>query len=385
MIFSQILLIGIVVVLRAKQLILKRIIFTVSNNLVFDQRMMRICNSLTSAGYLITIVGRKGKKDLPLSTKLYSQIRLFTFFAKGPAFYAEFNIRIFFYLLFRKADLVCSIDLDTILPVWLISKLKNIKRVYDAHEYFSQQKEVISRPIVYHVWAWIEKTFIPKFKYGYTVSQNIAASFNTKYGVTYEVIQNLPILTNLLYTIQKNEKLLIYQGSVNHARGLEFLIPAMKEINAVLHIYGDGNFMEQLKNLIDLNNVKDKVLLKGKVLPEQLNEITQSAYIGINLVENTGLNQYFSLANKFFDYIQNGIPQVTMNFPEYKKVNDQYEVAVLLDNLMTESIVKAIEKLLSDKVMYTRLNQNCLLARQTYNWTQGERKLIDFYNNIFIE
>lgn len=366
-----------------KQRTLKRIIFTVTNELNYDQRMVRICSSLTEAGYAVTLIGKKGISSTPLAKKEYLQKRLFTFFYKGFGFYAEYNIRLFFYLLFKKTDLFCCIDLDTMLPVWLVSKLKSTKRVYDAHEYFSQQKEVISRPRIHSVWKWIEKTFTPHFKNGYTVSQSIAAEFKTIYGVDYEVIRNIPMLKPLTPHLLQKEKIILYQGAVNEARGLEFLIPAMKEIDAQLDIYGDGNFMDQTKNLIISNNLQIKVFLKGRVLPEELDAITQNAYIGINLVENSGLNQYFSLANKFFDYIQNGLPQISMNFPEYKQINDEYEVAILIDDLQPNTITAAINKLLHDDGLYYRLQQNCLKARQILNWQNEEEKLIAFYADIF--
>ncbi len=361
---------------------LKKIIFTVTNDLNHDQRMIRICSTLAEAGYMVELVGVKRSAAAPLTRRPYRQKRLPCFFNSGPGFYAWYNIRLFFYLLFQKADIICCIDLDTMLPVWLVSTLKNTKRVYDAHEYFSQQKEVISRPGVYRVWKWIEKKMIPKFKHGYTVSQSIATEFKTLYAVNYEVIRNVPFLKPLPAAGKQNNKTLLYQGAVNEARGLEFLVPAMKNIDARLEIYGDGNFMEQTKKLVDQNNLQDKVFLKGNVLPEELDAITRQAYIGLNLVENTGLNQYYSLANKFFDYIQNGLPQVTMNFPEYKKINENFEIALLIDSLQETGISDAINKLLADKTLHDRLQQNCLRAREVLNWQNEEKKLIRFYQDL---
>ncbi len=343
--------------------------------------MIRICSSLDAAGYQVLLVGQKGWASLPLISKKYQQKRIYTFFKAGFGFYAEYNIRLFLYLLFTKADIFCCIDLDTMLPVWLASKLRGKKRVYDAHEFFSQQKEIITRPKVQIVWLWIEKTFLPKFKLGYTVSQSIADEFKRRYGVEYEVIRNLPLLKSF-QPIDTKKKIILYQGAVNEARGLEFLIPAMKNVEAELHIYGDGNFMDQTKSLIQSNNMQNKVLLKGKVLPNELDTITQQAFIGLNLVENNGLNQYYSLANKFFDYMQNGTPQVSMNFPEYRKINDEFEVAILIDDLKPEMITAAINSLLNDKELYNKLSNNCMQARASFNWQQEEIKLLAFYKSI---
>jgi len=113
---------------------LKRLFFTVTNDLTYDQRMHRICGSLSAAGYDVTLIGRKRKSSLPLQEKKFRQHRIPCWFDKGKRFYLEYNIRLFFYLLRKRMDAVCAIDLDTILPCLYISKLKKIPRVYDAHE-----------------------------------------------------------------------------------------------------------------------------------------------------------------------------------------------------------------------------------------------------------
>lgn len=367
-----------------KKPVLPSIIFTVTNDLLYDQRMIRICTSLSRNGYDITLIGRKLPGSTPLPGMPFRQKRLTCFFNKGKLFYAEFNTRLFFCLLFQKTDIICAIDLDTIIPCYVISSLKGTKRVYDAHEYFSQQKEVLSRPFIYRCWHWIEKKFIPLFPKGYTVSGSLARAFKEQYGAAFEVIRNLPVLNENKFqqATDSGNKIILYQGAVNESRGLEYLVPAMKDIDAELHIYGDGNFMPQVKQIIFANNLQNKVFIKGKLEPGALKQVTGQATIGINLVENSGLNQYYSLANKFFDYIQHAIPQVTMNYPEYEQVNKEYEVAVLINNLQPQTIAGAINRLLKDEALYNRLRNNCVEARKEYNWQAEEKKLLAFYRNI---
>jgi glycosyltransferase involved in cell wall biosynthesis len=359
---------------------LERIVFTVTNQLNYDQRMIRICTSLAQAGYCVSLVGVYKSND-PLINQPYHQKRLSCFFKKGFLFYAACNIRLFFYLLFKPCDIMCCIDLDTMLPVFFTAKLRRKKIVYDAHEYFSQQKEIITRPAVYRVWHWIEKNFVPKIKNGYTVSHSIAARFEQLYKVQYGVIMNCTVLRPLVLPANRKRDIL-YQGAVNEARGLEQLIPAMKQVEACLYIYGDGNFMAQCRELVALNGLEDKVFLKGKVLPAALESITANAWLGINLVENNGLNQYYSLANKFFDYMHYGVPQVTMNFPEYHKINSKFEVAVLIDDTSEQNIVNAVNKLLGDETLYLSMQQQCKKAREVYCWQNEEKKLLAFYNNL---
>ncbi len=363
---------------------MKRIYFTVTNDLSYDQRMHRICTTLVENGYAVTLVGRRTPSSVPLQEKVFTQKRLRCWFKRGKWFYAEYNIRLFCYLLFRKMDAVCAIDLDTILPVYYISKWKNIPRIYDAHELFTEQKEVISRPAIYKWWKKIEKKFVPKYKFGYTVSSSIAAHFTKEYAVQYAVIRNLPLLLKDEINGESNvEKFILYQGAVNEARGLEHLLPAMKNIPYPLVICGDGNFMPQVKQLIKDYKVEEKVKLKGMLPPAQLRSISNQAYIGLNLVENNGLNQYYSLANKFFDYIHAGLPQVTMNFPEYKQINDRFTVAVLINDTSSENISQAVNKLAGDTVLYNRLKDNCRPALEELNWQAEEKKLLSFYQSVF--
>jgi len=345
--------------------------------------MIRICETLFDEGYKVTLIGAEFSHSPKLNHQKFNQQRIKCIFKKGFGFYAEYNVKLFFTLLFKKTDLFCAIDLDTIMPVYFAGKLKSKQLVYDAHEYFSQQKEIITRPMVYKVWRCIENLFIPKFKNGYTVSYSISKAFNDLFKIKYEVIANATSIKNINKILSKKDKLIVYQGAVNEARGLEFLIPAMKNIDAQLHIYGDGNFMAQLKTIIDKHCLQEKVNIKGKVSPDELNRITSEYYIGLNLVENIGLNQYYSLANKFFDYMHAGIPQVTMNFPEYKRINDQFEVAILIDDLKPGSISKAINELLMNDEKYAKLVQRCLEAKKVHNWENESKKLVQFYKNIF--
>ncbi len=361
---------------------MKHILFTVTNDLNYDQRMIRICTSLVQNGYNITLIGVKNNDSTALAYKKYNQKRISLLFKKGPAFYIEYNVKLFFYLLFKKADAICCIDLDTILPVYFASVIKRKKRIYDAHEYFSQMKEVVLRPRIYKIWHWIEKTFVPKFTNGYTVSHCIAADFEKLYGVRYETIRNVPNIKKIPPTVTAPKKI-VYQGAVNEARGFEYLVPAMQQVDAELYIYGHGNFMAQTQALIKKYHVEEKVFLMGKLLPEQLDDATADAYIGLNLVERIGLSQYYSLANKFFDYIQYSIPQVTMNFPAYSRINDQYQVALLLDEVEPSTISNAINKLLTDKTYYEKLKSNCKPAAEELNWEIEEKKLLTFYRNIF--
>lgn len=359
-----------------------KLYFTVTTDLTYDQRMIRICTSLAGAGYNVVLVGRKLTGSLPLSSQAYRQKRIKCLFEKGKLFYAEYNVRLFFYLLFVKADCICAIDLDTILPCYFISKLKKIKRVYDAHELFCEMKEIVTRPAIYAFWKKIEKFAVPGFKFGYTVNQPIADEFKKMYGSHYKVIRNIALLREFTYQ-PKPEKFILYQGAVNEGRCFETLIPAMKNVNCKLIICGDGNFMQQATDLVKQHKLEEKIIFKGKIPPNALRNITQQAYIGITLFDNKGLSNYYSLANRFFDYIHAGVPQLCIDYPVYREINTEQPVALLIQDTDAINIADHLNKLLTDNILYNYLQDNCFKAAKIFNWQNEEIKLIAFYKELF--
>ena len=366
-----------------KQPILPKIIFAVTNDLSYDQRMQRIAGTLAELGYGVLLVGRRLPDSVPLQTQAFLQKRLGCFFTKGVLFYAEYNLRLFLFLLLQKAEIICAIDLDTILPVYLVTALKKQKRVYDAHELFTEQKEIISRPVIHAIWLAIEQFAVPKFTNGYTVNDFISAELLRRYKVNYAVVRNLPRLTKQAETVfEPKKKWLIYQGAVNEGRCFETLLPAMKEVNAKLVICGKGNFFEQVKELIRKHQLETKVELRGYVSPSEMTQLTPNAYLGITLFTRQGLNQYYSLSNRFFDYIMAGIPQVCVNYPEYAAINQQFNIAYTVNDTETVTIARALNNLLADDVLYNKLKTNCAEARKLLNWEQEQHRLLNFYKAL---
>ncbi len=356
--------------------------FTVTNDLTYDQRMIRICTSLANNGYTVTLVGRKLKDSKPIKTLPFFQKRLNCFFPKGKLFYAEYNLRLLFYLISIKMDLICAIDLDTILPCLWASKFKNVHRVYDAHELFCEMKEIIQRPSIYNTWKKIERKAVPEFKDGYTVNQPIADEFKKMYGCEYEVIRNAPVLKPIIIP-EKKERYIFYQGAVNEGRSFETIIPAMKEVKAKLLIAGDGNFMQQTIQIVKKNRLETKVIFLGKIEPLELSKYTLQAWVGITLFENQGLSNYYSLANRFFDYLHAAIPQLCVDYPVYREINKIRPIAVLTNDLSPGNIARQLNLLLENDVLYQELQQNCLHQREIMNWQQEEKKLLAFYQSIF--
>ncbi len=362
--------------------ILPRILLTVTNDLTYDQRMQRICTSLQKAGYEAVLIGRKLPTSKPLAKFPFTQKRLKCIFNKGFLFYTEYNIRLLVYLLFTKTDAFCAIDLDTIIPCYFASIFRKKPRVYDAHELFTEQKEIVTRKRIHQFWLAIERFAVPRFTKGYTVNLFIQEEFKRRYGVEYSIVRNMPMKKELVNADKFAEPTIIYQGAVNEGRSFETLIPAMKQVNAKLLICGVGNFLGEVKTLVKEHKLEDKVIFKGAVSPMDLQLITQQSHFGVMLFEATGMNQYYSLANRFFDYMMAGIPQLCVNYPEYAAILKDYPFAYLINETSINTIADGLNKLLTDSVLFNSVQKNALLAREALNWNEEEKVLVSFWKQI---
>ncbi len=367
-------------------LLMKKIYFTVTNDLTYDQRMIRICTSLANVGYNVWLIGRQRPNSKPLRQQAFQQKRLNCFFERGKFFYLEYNIRLFFFLMWHRFDAVCSIDLDTILAGFYSSRLKRKICIYDAHEYFTEVPEVVQRPTTKRIWEWVAQHTIPKLTHAYTVCQSLQEVFQKRYHTSFEVIRNVPFQqTKPIEQLSfQTPFILLYQGVLNDGRGLEEMIAALQQLPEVeFWLAGEGDRSQELRQLVQTLGLDRQVKFLGYIQPHELKAVTLKAHLGVNLLQNKGLNYYYSLANKFFDYIQALKPSLNMNFPEYAMIIEEHPVGLLLDDLTPETIVSSIKKIIEQPEVYQTLQANCLKAREVFVWEKEAVKLEAFYKQVF--
>ncbi len=361
----------------------QKIVISVTNDIVYDQRMLKTARSLIRCGFEVHIIGRLKKDSHPdqLDGRDFNSYRFKLWFTKGKFFYLEYNLRLLFYLLKQKATIFCAVDLDTILPNIIIGRLRRIPVIYDAHEYFTEVPELADRRIEISIWKWIEKKAIPQCRSMYTVSNQLAYLFTREYNRKVDIIYNYPFSLNKNTATQK-EDLILYQGDLNMGRGLELAIQAMRKLEGYnLVIIGDGYHRLFLENWATQCGVNERVEFIGKLTPGELKSYTQKARFGLNLLENKGLNYYYSLANKFFDYMQAGVIPITMNFPEYYRIQREYNCAILINALDEEEYLSALHRVISIENNYLDLLKNVDIAASFLTWENQEEKLCSIYKN----
>ena len=356
----------------------KKIIVSVTNDLVADNRVHKVCTTLTGMGFNVLLIGRKLPKSLPLQARNYSAKRFRLLFKKGPLFYLEFNLRLYCFLLFSNFDILLSNDLDTLPANFLISKFLRKPIVYDSHEYFTEVPELIHRPGVKDIWERMEQKMLPHIKHAYTVCESIAKVYTGKYGTPFQVVRNVP-QANLFKRAeqkQRTEKIILYQGAVNIGRGLEQAILAMKYISdAKLIIAGDGDIKTQIEKLAETENLQNKVEFTGRLPLEDLTKLTLQADLGLSIEEDLGLNYRFALPNKLFDYIQAQVPVLVTNLPEMATIVKKYNVGEVTSFLEPIKLAEKITEALNNREKRNVWKQNLETAARELTWENEEKVL----------
>lgn len=369
----------------------KRIIISVTNDLVADHRVHRTAGTLAGEGADVVVIGRK----LPLSQdpgkRPYRVRRMRLLFRKGPLFYACYNFRLLLTLLFRRADLLVSNDLDTLPACFLASRVRRLPLVYDSHEYFTEVPELIGRDFTRKVWRAMEKRILPGLKYAYTVSDSVADAYYKAYGIRMEVIRNLPLneRKEARWPDQLDcgpRRIIIYQGSLNAGRGLENMIAAMQHLEMFkLQIFGDGDITKNLKSLVKELNVDDRVDFMGRIPFQDLKEYTRQASLGISLEEDLGLNYRFALPNKLFDYIQAGIPVLVSDLQEMRKIVEEYGIGQVQQDPEPVKLADQIRQMMDSDESKMEWKKNLRKAAQDLCWEREEEKLLAVFRNALSE
>ncbi|MCF8237113.1 MAG: glycosyltransferase [Saprospiraceae bacterium] len=360
---------------------MKKIILTVTNDLVHDRRMHRICHSLVSAGFGVTLIGREYPDSPSVPAFSFQTVRIPLWWRKGKLFYLEYQIRLFFKLLWMPCDVLCAIDLDSILPVTLIGGLRGKIRVYDAHEFYTEVPELIGRPIARNIWEWVARFCIPRMDLAYSVGPAIALEMSIHYQFPFGVVRNVPVRQTAPSDNMPSadHKILWYQGALNQGRGLESVFESLAHLpDYQFWLAGEGDLSADLRTLAQSLHVQDQVRFLGWVSPSDLSGFAVQASIGLNLLDGDSLNYYYSLANKTFDYIQASLPAIHMDFPEYRELQKNGPIGVLIPDLIPQTIVDAVRALEAAEY-YQKCQLGCQNLALSLHWAEEEKELIRLY------
>lgn len=359
---------------------MNKICVSVSNDLLCDNRVSKTCKSLSDAGLSVKLIGRTFSDSPKLQNQTYECKRLSIFFRKNVFYYAELNIKLFFYLFFSKQDALWANDLDTLFPNWLVAKLKRKPLIFDSHEHFTQVPELKANPFARKVWKKIESLCIKDCNAVFTVCNPIKDYFKSEYGVDCLVVRNIPsktAISNTRIASKDKENILVWQGAVNVERGLEELCEAMQYVNGELNIMGVGDIKTDLETMAKTLGIEDKVHFLGRLPFEKMMNETKKAKLAISIDKPTNGNYAISLPNKIFEYIDAAVPVLVSPLQEIEPIVRNFKTGVFINSYDPTELAKQINELLSNDSLLDSLAENCRIAAQEFCWENEEQRIVE--------
>ncbi len=295
--------------------------------------------------------------------------------------------------LIKNYDIYHSNDLNTLVQGVICSKLRLKKRklIYDSHEVQTSRTGYNG-----DFYKYLEGSLV-KIIDSMIVENHTRAKYNKKlYGFYPNVVHNYPIklkgyqnkkkssLRKLL-GISEDEKILLYQGGIQSGRGLKNLIKAVPLFNeGTLVLIGDGKIKSELEQMVDQMNLHQRVKFVPKVSLIDLPKYTKNAYVGFQVLNNVCFNHYSASSNKLFEYMSSGVPVIACGFPEIKKVVEGERIGLCVDSHDPISIAEGLNYLLNSPDVFQNMKQNCITAKEIYNWDNEKKQFLSIYERLLI-
>jgi glycosyltransferase involved in cell wall biosynthesis/ubiquinone/menaquinone biosynthesis C-methylase UbiE len=287
------------------------------------------------------------------------------------------------------ADVYHAHDLNMLLAAYRCSRLNSSKLIYDSHEIATDREGIM----VKSYWDFLEWALIKKADKVIFTTHTRAEFTSQKYDISLpEVIHNYSethskiekVDLRAMLGLGQDEKIILYQGGLQSNRGLEKLIEAIPLIQkGIITFIGDGVLRENLEFQVKRARLNERVRFMGMVPVEKLLSYTACADVGLQILQNTCFNHYSTISNKLFEYLMAGVPVVASDFPEIRRIIEEFNAGVLIDPHKPEEIAKGINYLLEDEERRKEMARNAKRASRRYNWQNEEPKLFDIYNSLF--
>ena len=233
------------------------------------------------------------------------------------------------------ADVWHGHDLDTLPAADRARRRRGGSLVYDTHEVFLEAGSNARRPRwARRVMAAYERRLARRADLVLTVNDSLADLLAQRWDVVRPtVVRNCapawtppdppPDLLRHALALPPGTPLLLYHGGFLADRGLPELIAvlARPELAAAhLVLLGEGPLAPRLRELAAGPGVAGRVHLLPAVPPDELLPWVASADVGVMPNQPRTLNERLSTPNKLFESLAAGLPVVSSDFPERRRI-----------------------------------------------------------------
>ena len=194
----------------------------------------------------------------------------------------------------------------------------------------------------------------------------------------------LPFDTDCLETSSYEKGKLLYVGSVNRCKGIDYLIDALTLINDevpftldIVGLFEDTDYENKLKSRLVETGLDGKVSLSGKLDPYELKEKYKSSYCFVFPSLTEGFGMVIMEAMSF------GLPVIAFDNTAIPYTVHNGENGILCRNKDVNEFAEAIRKMLTDREFHGNCSIGALkTASNASSYIDFERSVRSFANEL---
>jgi len=272
--------------------------------------------------------------------------------------------------------------------------------IYDSHElwYSTLSYHKIIKGIFYEkMFLRFEKRNIRHVSRTITVNDSLARIMIRRYGLeNVSVIRNIPQMNNdpIVSDIRKyadlpsNQFVIVHVGSLHFNRGL-------KEFIGIINLLHRDNrtdisliffgIDDEIRDIFNEKCTEEELAAHRffESIPiKKLYGLISAADIGLVLIKNTHLSYYYSLPNKFFESLLNGLPVICSDFPEMKKIIDEHKVGWLVDPDNVDEIYGRVLEINENRDLILERKEHIDTMKGKINWNTEKELLLNLPHEL---
>ena len=174
---------------------------------------------------------------------------------------------------------------------------------------------------------------------------------------------------------------LLYLGSLHPWKGVDTLIRALPHVKqpAELHIVGgNAQRIAELRKLAGELNVAARVVFHGPVDPGKRFKYIHQADICLLPLTDTGLGGRYTSPLKLFEYMAAGKAIIVSDLPSMRQVLTPEQDALLVQSGNPEAFAAAINRLLADTNLRTKLGAAAKTSAENFTWQRRSETILHF-------
>jgi glycosyltransferase involved in cell wall biosynthesis len=284
-------------------------------------------------------------------------------------------------------------DLDTVLPGWVIARIKRAPIVFDAHEHFPSQMRHSSGLLTIRIADWVERFVVPHMDAIVTVGDRLATLMQSEGAKLIAVVHNSrdkeefafssSLVENWKAALGLSEKQLVisFLGRLTASRYIDILLDAVARRPEVGLLLAGRGPMEALAR--DFAQRHHNIRYAGFISEQLVSLLTCVSDVIYCCFDPTDPINYFSLPNKFFQALAAGRAlMATKGVGEFGEMIEEYQCGVLLPTVSSDEIIRAIDEL-SQPATLARYQQNASRAFVAeLRWEASKQNLLALYRQL---